>query len=150
MRTQRVADAITDFCGDMKFVYVHTLIFIVWIATAGLGHDRFPFNFLTMAVSLEAIFLSTFILISQNRQQQQAEERQDKTMADLRALIREVLQDEELDIKQLRLLTEGIDMAKKMTRKQDDAYDRKHNIKEGSARDNALDRKRGLKPRKGK
>src|SRR5947209_5171927 len=54
---QRASDAITAFCGKMLFVYVHVGAFAVWIGTRGFGHDAFPFNFLTMAVSLEAIFL---------------------------------------------------------------------------------------------
>ena len=66
----RVADRITAFAGAMTFVWIHVVIFGTWLATDGLGltHDPFPFNFLTMVVSLEAIFLSTFVLIGQNRQ----------------------------------------------------------------------------------
>lgn len=64
----RVADAITTFAGSMLFVYVHIVIFGIWCATGLFGVDRYPFNFLTMAVSLEAIFLSTFVMIGQNRQ----------------------------------------------------------------------------------
>jgi uncharacterized membrane protein len=64
----RVADAITTFAGSMAFVYVHIIIFGVWCATGLFGLDKFPFGFLTMAVSLEAIFLSTFVMIGQNRQ----------------------------------------------------------------------------------
>ena len=60
----RVADRITDFAGSMVFVYVHILWFIVWIT---VGVEKFPFGLLTMIVSLEAIFLSTFVMISQNR-----------------------------------------------------------------------------------
>ena len=60
----RVADKITDFAGSMVFVYVHIVWFIVWIT---LGVEKFPFGLLTMIVSLEAIFLSTFVMISQNR-----------------------------------------------------------------------------------
>jgi uncharacterized membrane protein len=60
----RVADRITDFAGSMVFVYVHVLWFIVWIT---VGVEKFPFGLLTMIVSLEAIFLSTFVMISQNR-----------------------------------------------------------------------------------
>ena len=60
----RVADVITRFAGSMPFVYVHLVWFIVWIAS---GVEAFPFGFLTMIVSLEAIFLSTFVMISQNR-----------------------------------------------------------------------------------
>ncbi|MGH2690925.1 MAG: DUF1003 domain-containing protein [Actinomycetota bacterium] len=61
----RVADAITAFAGSMWFVYLHVVWFALWI---GLGAERYPYGLLTMIVSLEAIFLSTFVLISQNRQ----------------------------------------------------------------------------------
>jgi uncharacterized membrane protein len=60
----RIADTITKFAGSMAFVYVHVAWFAVW---TGLGVEKFPFGFLTMIVSLEAIFLSTFVMISQNR-----------------------------------------------------------------------------------
>lgn len=71
----RVADVITNFAGSMLFVYVHFVWFSIWILlNIGLIHlphvsefDPFPFGLLTMIVSLEAIFLSTFILVSQNR-----------------------------------------------------------------------------------
>jgi uncharacterized membrane protein len=62
----RVADAITRFAGSMWFVYLHVAWFAVWI---GLGIERYPYGLLTMIVSLEAIFLSTFVMISQNRQE---------------------------------------------------------------------------------
>jgi uncharacterized membrane protein len=60
----RIADAITNFAGSMPFVYLHVIWFTLWIA---LRVEKFPFGFLTMLVSLEAIFLSTFVMISQNR-----------------------------------------------------------------------------------
>src|SRR3954469_1161376 len=60
----RVADRITTFAGSMAFVYIHVLWFALWI---GLGVEAYPFGLLTMIVSLEAIFLSTFVMISQNR-----------------------------------------------------------------------------------
>src|SRR5262245_24472736 len=60
----RVADVITDFAGSMRFVYIHMLWFGLWI---GLGVEEYPFGLLTMIVSLEAIFLSTFVMISPNR-----------------------------------------------------------------------------------
>jgi uncharacterized membrane protein len=60
----RVADKITAFAGSMTFVYIHILWFGLWI---GLGVEKYPFGLLTMIVSLEAIFLSTFVMISQNR-----------------------------------------------------------------------------------
>jgi uncharacterized membrane protein len=60
----RVADTITRFAGSMLFVYVHVVWFALWL---GLGVEDFPYGLLTMLVSLEAIFLSTFVLVSQNR-----------------------------------------------------------------------------------
>src|SRR5690349_14509850 len=60
----RIADAITDFAGSMWFVYIHIVWFGLWI---GLGAEKYPYGLLTMIVSLEAIFLSTFVMISQNR-----------------------------------------------------------------------------------
>ena len=62
----RVADLITAFAGSMGFVYVHVVWFVLWIIYTPFK-DVFPFGLLTMIVSLEAIFLSTFIMISQNR-----------------------------------------------------------------------------------
>jgi len=60
----RVADRITAFSGSMLFVYIHIIWFGCWI---GFGVEDYPFGLLTMIVSLEAIFLSTFVMISQNR-----------------------------------------------------------------------------------
>jgi uncharacterized membrane protein len=60
----RIADKITEFAGSMRFVYLHILWFGLWI---GLGAEGYPYGLLTMIVSLEAIFLSTFVMISQNR-----------------------------------------------------------------------------------
>lgn len=70
----RVVDAITMFAGSLRFVYFHAVWFGLWIAL-NLGafgqaavFDEYPFGLLTMIVSLEAIFLSTFVMVSQNRQ----------------------------------------------------------------------------------
>jgi len=60
----RIADRITAFAGSMMFVYIHIVWFTVWIAA---GVEHYPYGLLTMIVSLEAIFLSTFVMISQNR-----------------------------------------------------------------------------------
>ena len=60
----RISDHITLFAGSMAFVYVHIVWFGCWI---GLGVEDYPYGLLTMIVSLEAIFLSTFVMISQNR-----------------------------------------------------------------------------------
>ena len=89
----RIADTVTRFAGSMPFVYVHIVWFALWIA---LHVEKFPFGLLTMIVSLEAIFLSTFVMISQNRadmkrerladhewQLVQQEDRQNKELLDL-------------------------------------------------------------------
>ena len=60
----RVADRMTAFAGSMPFVYIHIAWFGCWI---GFGVEKYPYGLLTMIVSLEAIFLSTFVMISQNR-----------------------------------------------------------------------------------
>jgi uncharacterized membrane protein len=60
----RAADAITNFAGSMTFVYLHMAWFFIWIV---FKVEKYPFGLLTMIVSLEAIFLSTFVMISQNR-----------------------------------------------------------------------------------
>jgi uncharacterized membrane protein len=60
----RIADRITAFSGSMWFVYIHIIWFSCWI---GFGVEKYPYGLLTMIVSLEAIFLSTFVMISQNR-----------------------------------------------------------------------------------
>lgn len=78
----RIADVITRFSGSMWFVYLHVAWFGLWIALnlGWLGvrpFDPFPFGLLTMVVSLEAIFLATFVLISQNRMGVVADKRAD-------------------------------------------------------------------------
>jgi len=60
----RIADAITSFAGSMMFVYIHIVLFVVWMLTV----EQDPWPKLTLIVSLEAIFLSTFVMIGQNRQ----------------------------------------------------------------------------------
>jgi uncharacterized membrane protein len=60
----RAADAITAFAGSMRFVYLHAVVFAVWM----LMFEKSPWPTLTLIVSLEAIFLSTFVMIGQNRQ----------------------------------------------------------------------------------
>src|SRR3569832_29890 len=68
--SDRIAAVIARFCGSMTFVWIHVALFIAWIGYNTLplfkAFDPYPFTFLTLVVSLEAIFLSTFILISQN------------------------------------------------------------------------------------
>ncbi len=78
-QSELVAERIAKFCGSMRFVWVHVIWFSGWILfnlMPGIKHiDPFPFTFLTLVVSLEAIFLSTFILISQNHDTQISERR---------------------------------------------------------------------------
>ena len=77
----RAADRITAFAGSLNFVYIHSVWFGVWVLLnvgalgASLVFDKFPFGLLTMIVSLEAIFLSTFVMVSQNRQAARADVR---------------------------------------------------------------------------
>ncbi len=77
---ERMADAITRFTGSMPFVYLHLAIIGLWVVInlGWLGippFDPYPFGLLTMIGSLEAIFLSTFVLISQNRMMAAADKR---------------------------------------------------------------------------
>src|SRR5206468_12393032 len=78
-KSDLVAEAIANFCGSMTFVWVHVGWFGGWVVLnviPGIRHiDPFPFTFLTLVVSLEAIFLSTFILISQNHDTKISERR---------------------------------------------------------------------------
>jgi uncharacterized membrane protein len=83
-RTQdHVADRVTAFAGSLNFVYIHAIWFGIWIAInagavgASLIFDEFPYGLLTMVVSLEAIFLSTFVMVSQNRQAARSDIRAD-------------------------------------------------------------------------
>lgn len=77
----RVADKITSFAGSLSFVYLHSVWFGIWILInlgligASAKFDKFPFGLLTMIVSLEAIFLATFVMVSQNRQAARADVR---------------------------------------------------------------------------
>ena len=94
----RIADRITEFAGSMRFVYLHILWFGLWI---GLGAESYPYGLLTMIVSLEAIFLSTFVMISQNRadakrqtiadQQWQTVKEEDRQNEELLELSRQIL-----------------------------------------------------------
>jgi len=75
----RMSDAIAHFSGSITFLILHAIWFVVWLLlnTGGRGaFDPYPFSLLTLTVSLEAIFLSTFVLISQNRAARLAERRE--------------------------------------------------------------------------
>ena len=94
----RIADRITAFAGSMWFVYIHIAWFSCWI---GFGVENYPYGLLTMIVSLEAIFLSTFVMISQNRadakrqviadQQWQTVKKEDRQNEELLELSRQIL-----------------------------------------------------------
>jgi uncharacterized membrane protein len=100
----RIADAITQFAGSMLFVYIHIIWFASWIV---FGVEEYPFGLLTMIVSLEAIFLSTFILISQNR----ADEKRN-VVADQQW---QMVQDEERQNQELlRLSNEILELTRKI------------------------------------
>lgn len=76
---ERLSEGVAVFAGSMVFVYIHLVWFSSWIllntVLPGKPFDPFPFTFLTLVVSLEAIFLSTFILISQNHEAKLTEHR---------------------------------------------------------------------------
>jgi uncharacterized membrane protein len=99
MSRTRIADAITRFSGSMPFVYLHVIWFTCWI---GFGVEGYPFGLLTMIVSLEAIFSSTFVMISQNRadgkrqaiadQQWKTVQEEDRQNEELLELSRQILE----------------------------------------------------------
>ncbi len=98
-RQNRIADKITAFSGSLLFVYIHIIWFGSWI---GFGVESYPYGLLTMIVSLEAIFLSTFVMISQNRAdarrqvianaQWRTVQEEDKQNTELLDLSRQILQ----------------------------------------------------------
>ncbi|MEK6964525.1 MAG: DUF1003 domain-containing protein [Nanoarchaeota archaeon] len=75
--SQRIADRVTNFVGSWAFVGIHVIWFVAWILS---GIESFPFGLLTMVVSLEAIFLSALIMISQNRQGEKDRQRAELTL----------------------------------------------------------------------
>jgi uncharacterized membrane protein len=79
----RVADKITAFAGSMNFVYLHIALFAVWM----LVFETSPWPTLTLIVSLEAIFLSTFVMIGQNRQASFQQAKGDKDYQDVDTLL---------------------------------------------------------------
>jgi uncharacterized membrane protein len=79
----RVADKITAFAGSMRFVYLHAVLFAAWM----LFFEKSPWPTLTLIVSLEAIFLSTFVMIGQNRQAAFQQEKADNDYANVDQLL---------------------------------------------------------------
>jgi uncharacterized membrane protein len=115
----RVADSIANFAGSMKFFYFHVLWFSLWVLMnrgvfgGSYIFDPYPFGLLTMIVSLEAIFLSTFIMISQNVQSKRSELRAEldyqtnlkaeKGVAEVLALLKEMKEEEFADTSKARV-----------------------------------------------
>ena len=99
----RVADRITSFAGSMGFVYLHVVLFAIWM----IWFEKSPWPTLTLVVSLEAIFLSTFVMISQNRAD---EKRQLLAAEEWKSVQLEEKQNEELlDLsRQILALTDAI------------------------------------------
>jgi uncharacterized membrane protein len=81
----RIADKITAFAGSMKFVYIHAVLFAAWM----LVFEKSPWPTLTLIVSLEAIFLSTFVMIGQNRQAAFQQAKADQDYGDVNRLLLE-------------------------------------------------------------
>jgi uncharacterized membrane protein len=81
----RIADKITAFAGSMNFVYLHALLFALWM----LVFEKSPWPTLTLIVSLEAIFLSTFVMIGQNRQAAFQQVKADADYQDINKLLEE-------------------------------------------------------------
>jgi uncharacterized membrane protein len=79
----RIADMITAFAGSMTFVYLHVVLFAVWM----LVFEKSPWPTLTLIVSLEAIFLSTFVMIGQNRQAAFQQAKSDRDYQDVNTLL---------------------------------------------------------------
>jgi len=79
----RIADRITAFAGSMNFVYLHGALFALWM----LVFEKSPWPTLTLIVSLEAIFLSTFVMIGQNRQASFQQEKADHDYGDINTLL---------------------------------------------------------------
>jgi uncharacterized membrane protein len=79
----RIADRITGFAGSMNFVYLHAVIFALWM----IVFEKSPWPTLTLAVSLEAIFLSTFVMIGQNRQASFQQAKADRDYQDVNKLL---------------------------------------------------------------
>lgn len=111
----KLADIITRFAGSMPFVYLHVIWFALWIIFAKQIGDTFPYGLLTMIVSLEAIFLATFIMVSQNRQAEIAEQREiedDQEQEEIAEDIEDIQQEfDEIqdDLSQVRALIEKIE-----------------------------------------
>ena len=128
-RADRMAAFIAGFCGSIWFVWLHVVLFAGWVGFnvwPGSAHfDPFPFTFLTLMVSLEAIFLSSFIMISQNYELRVSErrnqldlqinlltEQENTKMLQLLARIARQVGVQDVDDHAIRILTENTDPEK--------------------------------------
>ncbi len=107
----RLADTISAFVGSWRFIIIHALWFGAWIL---FQVEPFPYGLLTMIVSLEAIFLSTFIMISQNRQ---ADRDRHQADADFETNVEAKKEIEELQIRLARIEDEKLDIILKLLQK---------------------------------
>ncbi len=98
-----VADRVAGFVGSWTFVYIHAVWFGVWIL---VPIEPFPYGLLTMVVSLEAILLSTLIMMAQNRQSERDRHQAD---ADYRTNVEAKKEIEELQIRLARIEDEKLD-----------------------------------------
>ena len=109
--TDRLADKITNFVGSWFFVIIHMIWFALWIV---LPVEEFPFGLLTMIVSLEAILLSTFIMMSQNRA---SDRDRVQAQADYQTNLEAKREIEELQVRLARIETEKLDEILKLLQK---------------------------------
>jgi len=105
--SDKIAQRIADFTGNIRFVWIHTTLFITWIVMNFLlgesAWDPYPFIFLTLVVSLEAIFLATFVLMAQNRESRENEirdqldyevdTRSEQEIQQIKKMLRQVLEE---------------------------------------------------------
>ncbi len=131
----KISDTITSFAGNIKFVYFHIAWFGFWIA-AGLGmfgagyeFDKFPFGLLTMVVSLEAIFLSTFVMISQNRSSEKSDIRSQldyetdiQAEREIAIIMRTLVRIAERDGVDIKDLTAEMDDVKQLAKREADRH----------------------------
>jgi uncharacterized membrane protein len=118
-KSDRVAAAITSFSGSMRFVYVHIVWWTFWfIVNSSLFHltfDKYPYGLLTMILSLEAILLSTFIMIAQNQQNKQSEIQADHDRQVEANVLAEVENIKKINAKQNTILAEQDETLSKLS-----------------------------------
>ncbi len=104
----KIADAVADFVGSWKFLIIHICWFSLWI---GMKVEAFPYGLLTMVVSLEAIFLTTLVMMSQNRQ---SDRDRSQAAADYETNVKAKEEIEELQERLARIENEKLDSIVRM------------------------------------